>query len=122
VHSVHVHLGEEWSKHCDDGRDNDLSGLAELANVACMHIPCDVVSDERPPVLFGDECVSGVKPTVSDVIVCHFHCSSLLSLIEDVLVHALRVALSEYPVVGKKASCIADDEGVLVVTGGIQVR
>ena len=122
VHSVHVHLGEKRSRHCDDGRDNDLSGLVELANVAHMHIPCDVMSNERPPVSFGDEHVSGIEPVMSDVIVCHFHGSSPLSLEEDALVSALGVALPEYSVIGEEAGCIADDEGVLMVTGSIQAH
>jgi len=122
VHSVHVHLGKERSRHCDDGRDDNLSGLAELTNMARMHIPCDIVSDERPPVSFGDECVCGVKPTISDIIVCRFHSSSPLSVEEDALVSALWVVLPEYSVVGKKAGCIADDEGVLMVTGSVRAH
>jgi len=122
MHSVHVHLGEKQGRHCDDRWDNNLSGLAELANVARTHIPCDVVSDERPPVSFGDERVSGVKPVMSDVVVCCFHGSSPLSLEEDTLVSALRVALPEYSVVGEKAGRIADNEGVLVVASSVQVR
>ena len=122
VHSVHVHLGEEWGRHCDDRWDDNLSGLAELANVAHMYIPCNVTSNEGPPVLFSDEHVSGVKPMVSNVIVCHFHGSSPLSFEEDMLVSTLGVVLPEYSIVGEKASCIADDKGVLVVASGVQVH
>ena len=119
VHSVHVHLGEQQGGHCNNGQDDNLSGLAELANVAHTYIPCDVASDERPPVPFSDECMSGVKPAVSNVIVCRFHSSSPLFFEENVLVSALEVTLPEYSIVGEKASCIADDEGVLMVTSGV---
>ena len=122
MHSVHVHLGKERSRHCDNGQDDNLLGLAELTNMARMHIPCDVASDERPPVSFSDEHVCGIKPAMSDVIVCRFHSSSPLSIEEDVLVSALWVTLPEYSVVGEKAGCIADDEGVLVVTSSVRAR
>jgi len=122
MHSVHVHLGEEQGRHCNDRQDDNLSGLAELANVACTHIPCDVASNERPPVLFGDKCISGIKPAMSDVIVCHFHGSSPVFFEENALVSTLRVALPEYSIVGKKAGCVVDDKGVLVVTGSVQAH
>ena len=122
MHSVHIHLGEKQCGHCNDGWDDNLSGLVELTNMAHMHIPCDVASDERPPVSFGDECVSGIKPAMSDVIVCCFHGSSPLSIEENALVSTLWVALLEYSIVGEKASCVVDDEGVLVVTGSVRAR
>jgi len=71
MHSVHIHLGKKRGGHCDDGWDDNLLGLVKLANVACTYIPCDVASNKWPPVLFSDEHVSGVKPTMSNVIVCH---------------------------------------------------
>ena len=122
MHSVHVHLGKKWGGHCDNRQDDDLSGLAELANVACMHIPCNVASNERPPVLFGDERMSGVKPTMSDIVKCHFHGSSPLSFEEDMLVSTLGVVLPEYSVVGEKAGCVANDKGVLMVASGVWVH
>ncbi len=117
VHGVHVHLGKEWSRGCDNGWDQDLVSLSELAYVAGFYIPGHISAHEWPPVVLHDKGIGCVEAAVSGIVVCCFQGLNMVVFVECPLVGALGVALPQYVVINEESASIADDANVLVVIG-----
>ena len=117
VHGVHVHLGEERSGGHDNGWDQDLASLSELAYVAGFYIPGHIPAHEWPPVALCDKGVGCIEATVSGIVVCCFQGLDTVVFVEYPLVCTLGVALPQYVVVDEESASIADDANVLAVIG-----
>ena len=117
VHGVHVHLGEERSRGHDDGRDQDLASLSELAYVAGFYIPGHISAHEQPPVALRDKGIGCVEAVVSGVVMCHFQGLDTVVFVEYPLVGALGVMLPQYVVINEESASIVDDVNILAVIG-----
>ena len=73
MHGIDVDFGEERSGSCDNGGNEDLTGLTELAKVARSDEPDDVGMHVRPPKSFHNRCSGSVESFVSDVVVRTAH-------------------------------------------------
>jgi hypothetical protein len=93
MHSVHVHFREQWRRGGNDWQNEDLVSLSALTNVARLDIPRNVVSHERPPVAFDNNCSRSVEPSVSYIVVPRLYGLDATVSVEYPLVHTLRVSL-----------------------------
>lgn len=70
MHRVHVHLGENQCQYGDSRRNEDVSTLAFLAELARSYEPCDVVLHGWPPELLLYKHHCSPETLVSNVVVC----------------------------------------------------
>jgi hypothetical protein len=120
MHGVHVHLCEERSGSCDDGRNGDLSCLPELTDVARPDIPSNVLANIGPPVPLREEGVGHVESVVPCIVVGGLHHSGVLSIVEYALMGTLWVALPYLATIDEEVSGIADDECVLMIADAVR--
>ena len=69
MHRVHIHFREDRGG-CHDGRGNeDVLGLAKLAEVTSADKPYDVTRKLRPPESFTDDSAGCVEALVAELVV-----------------------------------------------------
>jgi hypothetical protein len=93
VHIVHVHLCEEQHRSGNDRWDEHLLSLPALTNVACLHIPCDVLAHKRPPIVLDDKSSGCVKAAVSHIVMSHMYSFDVTVPIEYSLMCSLGISL-----------------------------
>jgi hypothetical protein len=61
MHGVDVGFCEDRGRSGDDWRDEDLTSLAQLADMTCFSIPVNVADHTGPPKALTDVGFGGVK-------------------------------------------------------------
>jgi hypothetical protein len=65
--------------------------LPALTNVACLHIPRDVLAHKRPPIVLNDKSSGCVKAAVSCVVMSHMYSFDAMVPIEYSLMCSLGI-------------------------------
>ena len=68
VHSVDAGASEERSRGSDDGRGEDLTKLANLADMTRANVPGDVCEEARPPKVLFDRSFGRVDSSMARLV------------------------------------------------------
>jgi hypothetical protein len=66
MHSIDVGFGEDRGGSGDDRWDEDLTSLAQLADMASFSIPVNIADHTGPPKVFTDVCFGGIEGFVAE--------------------------------------------------------
>jgi hypothetical protein len=69
--------------------------MPALTNVACLHIPRDVLAHKRPPIALDDKSSGCVKAVVSRIVMSHMYSFDAMVPIEYLLMCSLGILLPQ---------------------------
>ena len=70
LHCVDIYLCKQRRRCGHNGQDENILCLPNLAQMASLDEPSDVISDERPPIMKGNERASGKISVMTCIVMC----------------------------------------------------